>query len=142
MSAIVSGRLIGIAVALALALASGAAHAQGAMSGGDEQTPGDAQVQPLQQEPPAEKKSCVTQDVKFTEEGKQALFVVTLDNTCEMRLSCNVSAYVVNSQGPQQLRQTLTLAPKSQGPAAQQRATLKLKHAGGMANVSHQCKPI
>ncbi len=96
-------------------------------------------------EPPAptqtaDGKPCVSDDAGFFTQDGTPVFKVKLMNACEARLRCTVSVYIVNSQGPQQGKETLTLAPKSNGAAAEQTYVMKVAQAGGMANVSRQCR--
>jgi hypothetical protein len=88
----------------------------------------------------ADGKPCVSTNTVFTAKDGSNAFVVTLTNACEIRQRCNVSVYIVNSQGPQQGNATLTLAPLSQGAGAEQTYVMKTGQLGGMANVSRQCR--
>ena len=93
------------------------------------------------QKPPEEPK-CITSKTDWKQNGKAMAFVIELENACEMRLRCTVEAYVLGSRGPAQGQGTLILAPKSKGADAIKAYSLKVKSAGGMANVSHSCKAI
>lgn len=88
----------------------------------------------------ADGKPCITDDAGFWTQDGAHTFKVKLTNACEARQRCTVSVYIVNSQGPQQGKETLTLAPKSKGAGAEQTFVMKVAQAGGMANVSRQCQ--
>jgi hypothetical protein len=96
---------------------------------------------PPQDAKPAAQKDCVTDTGGgFKMSGKQATYVIALENKCEMRLRCKVYALVQNARGDVRGHKTLTLAPKSKGTAAKQAYVLKVKMMGGMAQVSRECK--
>jgi hypothetical protein len=88
----------------------------------------------------ADGKPCVTDDAGFWTQDGAHTFKVKLTNACEVRQRCTVNVYIVNSQGPQQGTGTLTLAPKSKGADSEQSYVMKVAQAGGMANVSRQCR--
>ena len=132
-----------IAIGLALVLAGGVASVASAQSadGPDSQRPPADQQAPADQQT-QQKPDCVKSNTDFKQNGKAATFVIELQNSCEMRLKCTVDAYVVGARGPAQGHATLILAPKSKGAAATKAYVMKVKSAGGMANVSHACKAI
>jgi hypothetical protein len=98
------------------------------------------------QTPPAqalpENRECIDGRSGFRSKGKASAFVIELTNSCEQRFRCTVNAYVVNAFGTARGRAVLTLAPKSKGEAAHKSYAIKVKSAGGMANVSRTCKKI
>jgi hypothetical protein len=90
--------------------------------------------------PPPSDDKCITDDSGFKQNGKSATFVIALKNSCEKRVRCTVSAYIVTAGGPSSGRSVLTLGPKSDGPTAEKSYVMKVKSAGGMANISRECK--
>jgi hypothetical protein len=137
----VSVKTASIAIALVLGFAVLPASLASAQSASDEagQKPPVDQAAPAEQQ---EKPKCVASKTDWKQNGKAVAFVIELQNSCEVRLKCTVEAYVVGSRGPAQGQGTLILAPKSKGAASTRSYALKVKSAGGMANVSHSCKEI
>ena len=129
-----------VLVALVLAAAASATFAQDNKSAGDQQQPLAEQTQQATPEP--EKPKCVTSNTDFKEKGKAATFEVDLVNTCEMRLKCTVDAFVIGARGQAQGHGTLILEPAPKGQYTRKAYVMKVKSAGGMANVSHSCKSI
>jgi hypothetical protein len=90
---------------------------------------------------PPKKPDCVSSDSGF-KDGKPPTFVIELRNVCEKRVRCTVDAYVVGARGPLQGRARLILPPGSKDQATRKAYVMKVKSAGGMANVSYSCKAI
>jgi hypothetical protein len=107
---------------------------------GHDQTPPSDQQAPADK--PAEKPKCVTSNTAWREKGKSTLFEIELQNTCDQRLKCTVDAFVIGSRGQAHGHGTLILAPAAKGQPTRNVYALKVKSAGGMANVSHSCKTI
>lgn len=63
-------------------------------------------------------------------------------NSCDMRLKCTVEVFVMGARGTAQGHGTLVLAAAPKGQTTRQTYVLKVKSAGGMANMSHSCKAI
>ena len=95
---------------------------------------------PPEQAKPAAKKECVSDDTGFKLAGKQATYVIALENKCEMRLRCKVYALVQTARGEVKGHKTLVLAPKSKGAAAKRAYVLKVKMMSGIAQASRECK--
>src|SRR5262245_2129300 len=98
------------------------------------------------QEPPsnqtaADPQKCIKENSGFKQTGKAATFEIALANSCAQRFRCTISAYVTTAGGPTQGRSVLVLAPKSRSGATKT-YVMKVKSAGGMANVSRECKPL
>jgi hypothetical protein len=83
---------------------------------------------------------CIDENGDFASQGKTNSFVFTLANKCEKRLKCTIDAYIIGAKGPLSGHGTLILAPKSRGDAAKKAFTMKVKMAGGTAQVSRDCK--
>jgi hypothetical protein len=93
------------------------------------------------QQPP-EKPQCVASNTGFKEKGKAASYEIELVNSCDMRLKCTVDAFVIGARGQAQGHGTLVLAAAPKGQTTRKTYVMKVKSAGGMANVSHRCKAI
>ena len=85
---------------------------------------------------------CIATSGDYVTRGKAVTYVITLENKCEQRLKCIVDAYVVGAKGPASGHTTMILAPQSQGAAAKKSYAMKVKAAGGMAQLSRDCKQL
>jgi hypothetical protein len=83
---------------------------------------------------------CITDTANFKAEDKHAYFIVALENACEQRVKCEVFANIHNARGNKRGHATLVLAAKSAGAGAKQAYRLRVKVAGGMAQVERECK--
>jgi hypothetical protein len=132
-------RTTSVAFVLALLAINGAALAQ-------DNDVSEGQLPPLEQpaaaEQQPEKPKCVTSNTEWKEKGKLTTFEVELQNTCDMRLKCTVEAFVTGSGGQAQGHGTIVLEAAPKGQTTRNAYTMKVKSAGGMANVSHSCKSI
>ena len=82
---------------------------------------------------------CITDTANFKAEDKRALFVVALENKCEQRVKCEVKANIRTARGKRRGHATLILAPKSAGADSKKSYSLRVKVAGGMAQVERNC---
>jgi len=83
---------------------------------------------------------CITDTAEFKSEDNRAFFVVALENACERRVSCEVFANITSARGNKRGHGTLVLGAKSAGAEAKKTFRLRVKVAGGMAQVDRQCK--
>lgn len=83
---------------------------------------------------------CIADEANFKAEDKRAYFIVALENRCEQRVKCEVFASVNSARGNKRGRATLVLAAKSAGAEARKSYRMRVKVAGGMAQVEHDCK--
>ncbi|HZQ12442.1 MAG TPA: hypothetical protein VFB31_06500 [Pseudolabrys sp.] len=84
--------------------------------------------------------SCIANEANFKAEDKRAYFIVALENRCEQRVKCEVFAGVISARGNKRGRATLVLAAKSDGAEARKSYRMRVKVAGGMAQVDYDCK--
>jgi hypothetical protein len=94
------------------------------------------------EEKPEEKPKCVTSNTAWREKGKSTTFEVELLNTCSVRLRCTVDAFVIGARGQAQGHGTIVLAAAPKGQTTRNVYAMKVKSAGGMANISHSCKSV
>jgi hypothetical protein len=104
--------------------------------------PAEQQAEPKPGEQPEKKPDCVTNQTGFKQNGDQPVYEVALENSCDMRLKCTIDLYVLGARGSAQGRGTLILGPAANGQTTRKVYVLKVKSAGGMASMSHQCKKI
>lgn len=116
--------------ALALALACGASWAWA-----EESANQDGQT-------PPEKPKCVSSNTGFKEKGNAATIEIELLNSCDMRLKCTVDAFVIGARGQVQGHRTLILPAAAKGQTTRKAYAMKVRSAGGMANVSHSCRSL
>ncbi|MBV9558292.1 MAG: hypothetical protein JO254_14585 [Pseudolabrys sp.] len=103
---------------------------------------GDDAVNEAGQAPPkAADESCVTDTANFQQVGDEAAFVIEVSSTCTVELSCSISAFIITADGPASGKTTLLLPAPGNGEPMRRRFEIKLKEAGGMANVSRKCQP-
>jgi hypothetical protein len=101
---------------------------------------GESQPQAAQAE---EEKDCVTDTGSgFRQDGRNASYVIELQNNCERRLKCEVSAFITTAKGQTSGESILFLAPKSAGATSRQTYAIPLRQASGMANVSRECNDL
>lgn len=117
--------LIQCLLAAALALAASASFARA-----DDPPKDDA----------APKSECVGVTSDFKSEGKRIVYVVEMENKCEKKLRCQVYVSIMNAKGSAQGHGTLVLAGKDKGAAAKKSYSLRAKEAGGIIQVSPECK--
>ena len=84
---------------------------------------------------------CITDSSGFRAEDKRAYFIVALENACEQRVTCEVFANIRTARGSKRGHGTLVLAAKSAGAAAKTSYRMRVRVAGGMAQVERECKP-
>jgi hypothetical protein len=83
---------------------------------------------------------CISDSSNFKAEDKRAYFIVALENACEQRVTCEVFANIRTARGSKRGHGTLVLAAKSAGAEAKKAYRMRVKVAGGMAQVERQCK--
>ena len=83
---------------------------------------------------------CITDSSNFKAEDKHAYFIVALENACEQRVKCEVFANIRTARGSKRGHGTLVLAAKSAGAEAKKAYRLRVRVAGGMAQVERACK--
>ena len=83
--------------------------------------------------------ACIEETGDYQSHGSAVTFVIGLANKCDKRLKCTIDAYVVGAKGPSSGHTILILGATSSGAAAKQSYAMKVKMAGGTAQVSRQC---
>lgn len=84
--------------------------------------------------------SCIDETGDYRSHGAAVSFVIGLANKCDKRLKCTIDAYVVGAKGPSSGHTTMFLGAASSGAAAKKTYAMKVKAAGGTAQVSRQCR--
>jgi hypothetical protein len=91
---------------------------------------------------PADLQSCLQQTGDYLTHGKSVTYVIGLTNTCAKRLRCEIYANISGARGTSLGHTVMTLGPAGSGAAAQQTYTMRVKAAGGVAQVSRDCKAL
>ena len=91
---------------------------------------------------PADLQSCLQQTGDYLAHGKTVTYVIGLTNTCAKRLRCEIYANISGARGTSLDHTIMTLGPAGSGAAAQQTYTMRVKAAGGVAQVSRDCKAL
>ena len=105
----------------------------------------DGQKPPAEQQakpPEPEKPKCVASNTGFKEKGGKPVYEIELVNSCDMRVKCTIDVFVMGARGTAQGHSTLVLQAAPKGQTTSKIYTLKVKSAGGMANMSQSCKAI
>jgi hypothetical protein len=84
--------------------------------------------------------ACIDETGDYQTHGSAVTFIIGLSNKCDKRLKCTIDAYVVGAKGPSSGHTILILGATSSGAAAKQSYAMKVKMAGGTAQVSRQCR--
>ena len=133
-----SGILSRLSIFLVVGLFAAAAVAQTA--GQSDQTSPAGNKQDAGQQPPV--KDCIKDEGNYKQTGGRFDYVMTLTNTCEMRIKCTVFVSVLQAKGHFSGHRTLTLGPRSRGDAAIKSYALKVAMVGGLAQGSRECKAL
>lgn len=91
---------------------------------------------------PADLQSCLKETGDYMTHGKTVTYVIGLTNTCARRLRCEIFANISGARGTSLGHTVMTLGPAGSGAAAQQTYTMRVKAAGGIAQVSRECKAL
>jgi hypothetical protein len=91
---------------------------------------------------PADLQSCLQQTGDYLTHGKTVTYVIGITNTCAKRLRCEIYANVFGVRGTSLGHTIMTLGPAGSGAAAQQTYTMRVKAAGGITQVSRDCKVL
>ena len=89
---------------------------------------------------PADLQACLQETGEYVTRGDVILYVIGITNTCDTRLRCQIFANVTGAKGSSLGHTVMTLGPAASGAAARQSHTMRVKAAGGTAEVSRDCK--
>jgi len=124
-------------LAVAFFLAAAAAAAQHAAK------PPASPQSPLPAAPSAaDPQACLQETGDYVTRGKIVLYVIGIANTCDKRLRCEIYANVTGVRGSSLGHTIMTLGAASSGAAARQTYAMRVKAAGGTAQVSRDCTAL
>jgi ribulose kinase len=86
--------------------------------------------------------ACLQQTGDYVTRGKTLLYVIGLANSCNKRLRCEIFANVTGSRGSVTGHTVMTLGAAGSGAAAKQTYSMHVKAAGGISQVSRECKVL
>jgi hypothetical protein len=86
--------------------------------------------------------ACLQQTGDYVTRGSTVLYVIGIANACDKRLRCEIFANVTGSRGSSLGHTVMTLGAAGSGPAATQTYSMHVKAAGGIAQVSRECKVL
>jgi hypothetical protein len=84
--------------------------------------------------------ACIDETGDYETHGTMVTFVIGLANKCDKRLKCAIFANVTGAKGSSMGHTTIILGAKSSGAAAKKSYAMKVKAAGGTAQVSRDCR--
>lgn len=84
--------------------------------------------------------NCIDETDDYQTHGRNITFVIGLTNKCDKRLRCEVFAYVISAKGPASGHAVLRLGPKSSGAGATKSYAMRVRMAGGSAQVARECR--
>jgi hypothetical protein len=133
-------------LASALCLAAAAAAAQDAAKAAappQNPLPGSAAAQPSAAIPNAgDLQACLNETGDYVTIGRAVIYVIVIANTCDKRLRCEIYANVTGAKGSSLGHTIMTLGEAGSGPEAKQTYSMRVKAAGGIAQVSRDCKAL
>jgi len=100
-----------------------------------------AQPNPVPDAGTSAQAACIEETGDYQTQGDKIIYVIGLTNKCDKRLRCEIFAYVVGARGPTYGHTITILAAAANGAAPTLRTfAMKVKAAGGTAQVSRQCR--
>jgi hypothetical protein len=135
-----------LASALCLAAAAAAAAEEAANAPAAENPPPGTAAPEAKQLPAApshdDLQACLKETDDYVTRGKTVFYVIGLTNSCDKRLRCEIFANVTGARGTALGHTIMTLGAAGRGPAAKQTYSMHVKAAGGMAQISRECKVL
>jgi hypothetical protein len=86
--------------------------------------------------------SCLQETGDYITHGHTVSYVIAITNTCEKRLRCEIFANVIGARGSSLGRTVMMLDAASKGAAAKRSYEMRVKAAGGTAQVSRECRVL
>jgi hypothetical protein len=85
---------------------------------------------------------CLRETGDYVTHGKTVDYVIGITNTCEKRMRCEIFANVTGARGTALGHTVMILGPAKNGNAAKKTYVMPVKSAGGIAQVSRECKVL
>lgn len=90
----------------------------------------------------ADLQACLQETGDYITRGRAVLYVIGIANTCDQRLRCEIYANITGARGSSLGHTVMMLGAASSGAAAKQTYAMRVKAAGGTAEVSRDCKAL
>lgn len=91
---------------------------------------------------PADLQECLRETGDYVTRGRTVDYVIGITNTCEKRLRCEIFANVTGARGTVLGHTVMILGTASSGAGAKKTYAMRVKAAGGVAQVSRECKVL
>ena len=91
---------------------------------------------------PADLQACLQETGDYITRGQKIFYVIAIANTCDTRLRCEIFANVTGVKGTALGHTVMILGPAGNGGAAKKTYDMRVKAAGGIAQVSRECKVL
>jgi hypothetical protein len=88
----------------------------------------------------ADLQSCLQETGDYVTHGKTVDYVIGITNTCDKRLRCEIFANVTGARGTALGHTVMILGAAKNGNAAKKTYVMRVKSAGGITQVSRECK--
>ena len=89
-----------------------------------------------------ELQSCLQETGDYVTRGNTVVYVIGIANSCGKRLRCEIFANVTGSRGTVLGHTVMTLGPGTSSSAAKKSYEFRVKSAGGIAQVSRDCRVL
>jgi hypothetical protein len=104
--------------------------------------PSPAPAQAAAPVPPADLQACLQETGDYITRGRTVHYVIAITNTCKARLRCEVFANVSGAKGTSLGHTVMILGPVGSGNAAKKTYDMRVKAAGGIVQISRECKVL
>jgi hypothetical protein len=101
-----------------------------------------AAVQPAAPDPAKEIQACLQETGDYVTHGSAVNYVIGLTNACNKRLRCEIFANISGARGSSTGHTIMTLGRASDRGAAKKTYEMPVKAAGGIAQVSRECRVL
>jgi hypothetical protein len=91
--------------------------------------------------PPADLQECLQETGDYVTRGRTAIYVIAITNSCAARLRCEIFANVTGVRGTS-LGHNVMILGAAGSAAAKKSYDMPVKAAGGIAQVSRECKVL
>ena len=91
---------------------------------------------------PADLQACLQETGDYITRGQKIFYVIAIANSCNARLRCEIFANVTGVKGTALGHTVMILGPAGNGGAAKKTYDMRVKAAGGIAQVSRECKVL
>jgi hypothetical protein len=89
----------------------------------------------------ADLQSCLQETGDYVTHGSTVIYAIGITNTCNKRLRCEIFANISGAKGTSLGHTVMTLGPAASG-AAKKSYEFRVKAAGGVAQVSRECRVL